>query len=213
LYTPSNLKRFEKTWDEKKPTAFFRGTATGGGVTPETNQRLQAALYDYQWNKDGHPYKDYINAKITGWNMRDKKIAGVPMTYINQSYFPFDNKKNLKANYTPIYEQSSYKYLIYIEGHCAACRYGFLMKLGCVILKVESKCVADQMWYFSILQPYVDHVPVKADLSDLAEKIEWCRSHDAECEQIAHNAKMLNERYLSRDGVLDYMQVCMLLLY
>lgn len=114
-------------------------------------------------------------------------------------------------NFVPIYEQARYKYLIYVEGHCAACRYSFLMRLGSVILKVtrrrahahtdeekegqhlrglvvhllpacarcccwwwqvESQCVADQMWYFPLLRPYVDHVPVKADLSDLEEKIE-----------------------------------------
>lgn len=37
--------------------------------------------------------------------------------------------------------------------------------------KVTSRCVADSMWYFPLLQPWVDHVPVKADLSDLEEKI------------------------------------------
>ena len=39
------------------------------------------------------------------------------------------------------------------------------------ILKVESLCVADQMWYFPLLVPFRDHVPVKADLSDLEEQI------------------------------------------
>lgn len=37
--------------------------------------------------------------------------------------------------------------------------------------QVESRCVADSMWYFPLLEPWVDHVPVKADLSDLKEKI------------------------------------------
>ena len=37
--------------------------------------------------------------------------------------------------------------------------------------QVESRCVADSMWYFPLLEPWVDHVPVKADLSDLEEKI------------------------------------------
>lgn len=32
------------------------------------------------------------------------------------------------------------------------------------LFKVESKCVADQMWYFPLLKPFYDHVPVKADL-------------------------------------------------
>lgn len=31
--------------------------------------------------------------------------------------------------------------------------------------------MADGMWYFPLLEPWVDHVPVKADLSDLEEKI------------------------------------------
>jgi hypothetical protein len=26
---------------------------------------------------------------------------------------------------------------------------------------------------------------VRADMSDLVEKIDWCRGHDAECEEIA----------------------------
>jgi hypothetical protein len=28
---------------------------------------------------------------------------------------------------------------MYIEGHCAACRYGFMMQLGSVILKVRGR--------------------------------------------------------------------------
>lgn len=29
-------------------------------------------------------------------------------------------------------------------------------------MKVVSKCVADQMWYFPLLKPYHDHIPVKS---------------------------------------------------
>lgn len=29
LFTPGNLKRFDCAWQDKVPTAFFRGTATG----------------------------------------------------------------------------------------------------------------------------------------------------------------------------------------
>lgn len=38
---------------------------------------------------------------------------------------------------------------------------------------MESRCVADSMWYFPLLEPWVDHVPVKADLSDLEQKIRF----------------------------------------
>jgi hypothetical protein len=94
------------------------------------------------------------------------------MTFLRKDNFPFEGSR--EKNFVEIYKQSSFKYLIYVEGHCAACRYGFMMLLGSVILKVDSTCVADKMWYFPLLRPFYDHVPIKSDLSDLKEKIEWC---------------------------------------
>jgi len=112
-----------------------------------------------------------------------------------------------KHHFTPIYEQSKYKYLVYVDGHCAACRYGFMMRLGSVILKVAPRQVADRMWYFPLLKPYHDHVPVKADLSDLEEKIKWCREHDDECRQIGENAKIFYDKYVGREALLDYVEM------
>ena len=76
----------------------------------------------------------FVDAQIVGWNKRDKKIADSPMTFLDENDFGFDAGKQ---HFTPIYEQSKYKYLIYVDGHCAACRYGFMMRLGSVILKVS----------------------------------------------------------------------------
>lgn len=112
-----------------------------------------------------------------------------------------------KHHFTPIYEQSKYKYLVYVDGHCAACRYGFMMRLGSVILKVEPRQVADRMWYFPLLKPYHDHVPVKADLSDLEEKIAWCRANDDKCRKIGENAKAFFDKYVSRSALLDYVEM------
>jgi len=205
LFTATNLQKFEKPWEDKRNVAFFRGSATGGGVTCETNQRLNVSRLCHLWEQEGSPYKGYLDAGVVKWNLRDKKIAGDKMTFLKKDSFDFG-----LANFTPIYEQSSFKYLLYIEGHCAACRYGFMMCLGSVILKVDSLCVADEMWYFPLLRPYVDHVPVKSDLSDLAEVIEWCRANDDKCREIAANAKKLHDEYISREGILDYMQMVLL---
>eukprot|EP00611_Tribonema_gayanum_P020467 TRINITY_DN3738_c0_g4_i2.p1 TRINITY_DN3738_c0_g4~~TRINITY_DN3738_c0_g4_i2.p1 ORF type:complete len:731 (-),score=261.28 TRINITY_DN3738_c0_g4_i2:127-2268(-) len=208
LFTQENFVKFKCAWEDKVDTAFFRGTATGGGVTVETNQRLKSASLSHEWKSDpryngSDGTAPYLDSAITGWNKRDKKIHSEPMMYLKDSDFPFAGGKE---NFTPIYEQSKYKYLIYIEGHCAACRYGFMMRLGSVILKAESSCVADLMWYFPLLQPMVDHVPVKADLSDLAEKIEWCRTHDEECKAIAARAGALYEKYVHKSACMDYVQ-------
>lgn len=74
-----------------------------------------------------------LDAAITGWNRRDKKIAGQPMRCLDPKSFSFEGGKHM---YVPIYEQSAYKYLLYVDGHCAACRYAFMLRLGSVILKV-----------------------------------------------------------------------------
>jgi hypothetical protein len=209
LFTEENFIKFSCDWSNKVDTAFFRGTATGGGVTVETNQRLKCAALSTEWSNTEHPSPyggdpPFLNAAIVGWNKRDKKLWDQPMAYIDENKFDF---KGSKANFTPIYEQSRYKYLIYIEGHCAACRYGFMMRMGSVILKVESRCVADSMWYFPILKPWEDHVPIKADLSDLAEKIQWCRDNDDKCKVIAARAKVLYDTYVHKEACLDYVQM------
>lgn len=207
LFTEANFRKFERTWEDGRvATAFFRGTATGGGTTPENNQRLKVAALCHEWKDD--PIKGgsepYLDAAIVGWNLRDKKTADGPMTFLRPNNFGFTAGRH---HFTPIYEQSKYKYLVYVDGHCAACRYGFMMRLGSVILKVEPRQVADRMWYFPLLKPYYDHVPVKADLSDLGEKIQWCRENDDKCKQIGQNALALYEKYVSRSALLDYVEM------
>ena len=48
-------------------------------------------------------------------------------------------------------------------------------------------------WYYDRLEPWVNFVPVRADLTDLAERLDWCRSHHAECEAIAAAGRSLAE--------------------
>eukprot|EP00536_Pseudo-nitzschia_multiseries_P012558 jgi/Psemu1/68368/estExt_Genemark1.C_4850032 len=207
LFTEQNFQKFKRGWDEGRvATAFFRGTATGGGTTIHNNQRLMVAHLSHEWKDDEIKggTEPYLDAAIVGWNLRDKKEAEHPMTFLRPSDFKFTAGRH---HFTPIYEQSKYKYLVYVDGHCAACRYGFMMRLGSVILKVSPRQVADRMWYFPLLQPYVDHVPVKPDLSDLEEKIQWCRDHDDECREIAANCLQLYEKYVARSGLLDYVEM------
>ena len=107
-----NMKKFEVNWpwESKLNVAFWRGSATGGGVTRETNQRLQLACLDHEWNlsKDKKGYDQILDAKLITWNKRDKKIAGTPMTYIKQSDFQF--KVNRQANFVNLYEQTKWKF-------------------------------------------------------------------------------------------------------
>lgn len=197
---------FSKEWSERKPIAVFRGASTGCGVTIETNPRLKIAyLSSVSPVEHGNPLLD---AGITKWNLRPRKIMSSPvLQMIDPKTMPFWNSKTngLVKPLTPE-EQASYKYIVNVDGHVNAFRLSLEMSMGCVILMVESKY---RIWFRRYLKEYVHYVPIKADLSDIFEKIRWCREHDKECEQIALNAKKFYDTYLTKNGILDYLQYMM----
>lgn len=109
LFTEENFRKFERGWDDNRvETAFFRGTATGGGTTIDNNQRLKVAWYSHTWKDDPEKggEEPFLDAAIVGWNLRDKKIADKPMTFLRAKEFDFTAGKH---HFTPIYEQSKYK--------------------------------------------------------------------------------------------------------
>lgn len=207
-YSKTKCEALQRPWEDKVNTAFFRGSATGAGVTVETNQRLKVAFLSQKFAKQPstnhlNPIDKtaYLDAGITSWNLRDKKSFGRPMEFLELPKLGLS-----KAGFVPMYEQTKFKYILYIEGHCAAARYMFLMKMGFLILKVESSCVAKDLWFFPALEEWKDHVPVSKDLSDLEERIRWCKENDDQCKKIAEYAKAKYDSMFNRERVLDYGQ-------
>lgn len=207
---------FDTPWEQRIPTAVFRGGSTGCGVSSDVkeetfNQRLVAANLSYSTSPDKFDVP-LIDAGITKWNLRPRKILNNPFLQT----IDFNQQAPKVPPLTPE-EQSKYKYLINIDGHVSAFRLSLEMSMGCCILLVESKIPTLQsgwkMWFHDFLKPYVHYVPVKFDLSDLVAKIEWCREHDEECKKIAENALTFSSVFLSKDGVLDYMQALLVKLH
>lgn len=77
------------------------------------------------------------------------------------------------------------KYAIDIDGQVNTWSNLFTrMLFGCCVLKVESP-MGFQQWYYDRIKPFEHYVPVRADMSDLVEMIEWTRSHPVQAEAIA----------------------------
>ena len=114
-----------------------------------------------------------------------------------------ENKGVKKLDYVDHEKQVKYKYIIYIEGNSAAYRLASILSRNSLILKVESKY---KLWFEHLLIPYEHYVPVKADLSDLADVIKWCKLNDSMCEDIVKNANKFCEKHFSKDYIFDYMQ-------
>jgi hypothetical protein len=190
-------------WKEKIATCFFRGKAS--------DTRLAAAQLSMEW-ENNEKYKagnsldgiQFLDAGITEFDTLNRKQCGKAVEFFNPSSVDFKLK-----DFVPIHLQSNYKFLLYIPGQSASTRYNFMMGLQSVIFKVASAqhCAdASQLWFFPMLKPMFDHIPVKADLSDLAEKITWAKTHDVECMEISSNALQFQRKFLSKNAILDYWQ-------
>jgi hypothetical protein len=44
-------------------------------------------------------------------------------------------------------------------------------------------------WFYAALTPYIHYLPIQKDLSDLVQKIEWARVHDAEVWEMTQRAQ------------------------
>jgi Glycosyl transferase family 90 len=231
LRSEKNRKQHVVPWEDRIPTAFFRGNSTGLGADPATNQRLFLSKMSND-NKDNPLYGPgnkvdgvaYLDAGVVGFSTRDRKEQGQPMTFMKgDQTFGFKRAKPV-----PMPQQQRYKYHVYVDGHCAAMRYVTMMALGAVIIRVGSKTKADSMWFFPLLRPYNwkydpsdptsgpppdptgDHMLVNHDFSDLWQAITWLKTHDKEAHQIQLNCEALYNRMFSVEGQLDYMQVCLI---
>jgi hypothetical protein len=63
------------------------------------------------------------------------------------------------------------------------------------------------IWYQPLLKPWIHYVPVKHDLSDLIDKIDWCKKHDDKCKQIANNALEFFNTYINNNAINDYLEI------
>ena len=148
---------FELDFSKKKPICVFRGSATGCGITTDTNMRLKAAQLSYDLNEKGI---NILDAKLTGWNQKPKMYNG-ELNEINKSNFKFkvgtDNFMNLE-------EQSKHKYILNIDGHVKAFRLGNEFRMGSVILLVKSPYT---LWFQQYLKDKLHYIEINEDLSNL----------------------------------------------
>jgi hypothetical protein len=167
--------RLALPWTRRSDTVLWRGTSTGAGlVTTETMQ----------------PSDPQLRARVR----MCLRLAGVPGTdarirKTEGDAAPADHERlvrhGLLGSRIAQARFGRYKFALDVDGHTNAWS-NFMVRLllGCCVLKIESERGYRQ-WFYDRLQPWSHFVPVRADMSDLLEKISWCRSHDSDCQRIA----------------------------
>lgn len=203
---------FDTRWEDKKNIAVFRGSSTGSGVTSDESNKL---YYNprLKIRKLSMKYPEYIDAGITKWQRRARKLKGN-----DKLVYPTEGKtidgKDDEINYLTIEEQSQYKYIINIEGNTSSFRLSMELATRSLILKVDSVW---NIWYSKMLIPFniktgtidteAHYIPVKRDLSDILDIIKWCNNNSNICKKIVENARKFYDINLSnKDSILNYIQ-------
>ena len=216
--------KFNMDFSSKKNMAVFRGSCTGCGINEDTNMRLNAAYLSIKYKLEG---KNILDAKLTGWNnkpkvdLKRKSFGKIKLNNKNEYIAKKNNKNkwkrykkdiiikagykdkrtNKNSNFMDLEEQSNYKYILNIDGHVKAFRLGNELRMGSVILLVDSPY---KLWFQDMLKPGIHYIPIKSDLSDLEKQINWCNKNELKCSEIAEKALDFYEKYLSKEGTYKY---------
>ncbi len=172
LYQWAALNRRE--WSGRSSTILWRGATSGSGTISDPEMtgdelipRVQMCL---------------LANSIEGTDIKFSNIAQSDNPDLDRDRFA---RAGILGAYQPVESWAGYKFAIDIDGNTNS--FGTMlprMHLGCCILKVGSAMGWCQ-WFYDSLEPWVHFIPIEANLSDMAEKVSWCRDHDQECQEIA----------------------------
>jgi hypothetical protein len=107
------------------------------------------------------------------------------------------------TKYVSLIDHTQYKYLIDIQGRGYSGRTKLLLFSGRPLFLVDREL--KEYWYDKIV-PYEHYIPVKEDLSDLVEQLNWAEQNPEKVAEIAHNAQKFALENLKRDNAIAYLK-------
>jgi tetratricopeptide (TPR) repeat protein len=188
LYLPLDDNTFDKglnipnsiPWDSRQSIAFWRGSAAGYDPVILRLQVVQELM--------DHKYSDVKLRKWWGWEDR-KSIS-------DEKYF---------GDGCVIEYFTNYKYILIIDGVMISSSHQWVFGSGSVPIMITHP--ENEYWFKKFLRPMTNYVPVKYDLSDLKEKIEWLVNNDDKAKDIASKALALSRLLFSSDFQKKYVDM------
>lgn len=175
-----NLRRVAQrnttSWSQRSDRILWRGTSSGFGTI--SKPALSA---------DDHE----LIARVR-FCLALKDLPGIDAKLCN--VLPSDDralheerfaKAGIFGEFVSSLAWCGHKFAIDIDGNTNAFSNFFTrLLMGCCVIKVASPAGYRQ-WYYGEIEPWTHYVPVKADFSDILDKIDWCRANPDQCGQIA----------------------------
>ena len=152
-------------WKDRKNVVFWRGGSSGID-RPTLRASVTELLID-------HPNTDVRITKWGGW----ENGHNIPEEH-------FGDRCDLSKH-------CENKYILIIDGNCIASNHQWVFGSGSVPIMITHP--DNRYWFQKHLIPMVNYVPIRYDLSDLKEKIDWLIANDEKANEIARNALALSD--------------------
>ena len=158
----------DRAWHRKRDTVIWRGLSTGRKKLVGNRKEIVAQY----WNQ----------------SRNDIDIGFTTLLPDNKNGPPVTQEQKARAERPGMYiwQLLQYKYLLSIEGNDVATGLKWMLYSNSVVFMAPPTHVTFAME--DKLVPYYHYVPIKPDLSDIAEQLAWARQNDAECQKIAQQA-------------------------
>lgn len=141
----------------------------------------------------GNINTNLMRKKLWGYGRVDPRLDIINMTWSSSS--------TIKLNATAFLSMpeliKTYSFLIDIEGYGYSGRLKFLLWSNRPVLLVDRPY---KEYFFKHLKEWEHYIPVKRDLSDLTEKVNWCFDNPEKAAEIATNALEFSKQHLTREA-------------
>ena len=97
---------------------------------------------------------------------------------------------------------AKYKMVLIIDGNGISSSHSWCFGIGCVPFMITN----NDFWFKPLLIPFGNYIPIKYDLSDLEEKIEWVLEHDLEASEIAERATAFAHKIFTPEFQKNYLE-------
>ncbi|KAJ7907180.1 glycosyl transferase family 90-domain-containing protein [Mycena leptocephala] len=169
-------------WNAKKPVLYWRGQSTGGWISGTNYHGFpRFKLLDI-----ARDHADIMDVAISAFYEHFCQLEGCDADRIKAEY----NITGVGSAREDVY---NYKYVFDVDGNSFSGRYLGLLKSGSLVFK----STIFHEYFDDWLKPFVHYIPVLPDLSDLVDRIEWARTHDAEARRIQAAGKEFVERVIT----------------
>lgn len=168
-------------FEQRDPRLLWRGSCMG-------------PIFDFQgplWEAYVRPRANRITAQFPG-----DIDAGV-----TSNCAPGTNNKPLDARDT-FDAACTHKYLLLLDGNSISGRSSRLLNTGSVLFKADS--AFSEFWYH-LLQPWVNYVPIREHLEDMADQVQWLKANPHAEKCIREGGAQLAKRVMNRQTWVCYM--------